>query len=156
ADTFTRGEMSPAHREALEAVLDGHERRFLAGIAAGRKLDPERARALVDGGPWLIADARGAGLLDGVRYRDELPAHLQARATGGPGAAGEPRVVPWHRWLAGRPRWYLPPLRRRRAIAVLSLEGAIVPGEGGDPLQKSCGADSAARALATLRDDRRF
>jgi protease-4 len=81
ADTLTRSDMAPPHREMLEAILDGLERRFLGALAAGRGVTPERARTLVDGGPYLPHAAVAAGLLDGVLYRDELPARLAGGAT---------------------------------------------------------------------------
>jgi protease-4 len=144
SETFTRAEMSPAHREATDAILDGIEGRLLDGIAAGRKITKERARELVDGGPYLPEAAKAAGLADAILYRDQLPERLSV-------AAG--KIVPLEAWIHRRPRWR--PLFRKRAIAVLSLEGAIVSGEGSDLLQKTVGAESAVRALSSLRDNPR-
>jgi len=143
SDTFTRTEMAPAHREALDAVLDGIAARLYGALAESRRVDEARARALVDGGPYLTADALAAGLVDGVCYRDELPARL---------GFAQSRMAPLARYLS-RPRWYR--LSRRRAIAVVTLEGGIVSGEGADFPQKLVGAEAAGRTLAALRDDGR-
>ncbi|MSP62734.1 MAG: signal peptide peptidase SppA [Myxococcales bacterium] len=145
AETFTHGEMSAENRAALDAILDALSERLIAAIAEGRKLDPARARELVDGGPYLASQARAAGLLDGVLYRDEVPARL---------GGGKPaRMLEADRYLASRPRWIGLALRRRRTIAVLTLEGAIVPGEGTSFPQQALGADAAGRALGDLRED---
>jgi protease-4 len=143
-ETFTRADMSPAHREATEAILDGVEERLLGALAAGRHVDEGRARELVDGGPYLPAAAHAAGLVDAILYRDELPDRL---------GAPESRFVGHEAYLARRPRWFWPGLRPRRQVAVLSLEGVIAPGQGSDLLVTAVGAESACRALRALRKD---
>ncbi len=143
SDTFTRGDMSPAHREALDAILDGIAGRLVAAIAESRRVDAARARALVDGGPYLVQDALASKLVDGVCYRDELPARLGARRE---------QMGSLARYLKG-PRWLR--LLRRRMVAVVTLEGAIVSGEGGDFPQRTLGGDSAARTIAALADQPR-
>ena len=52
ADTLTRGDMSPAHREMVEAILDNMEGRFVGALAEGRVLAAERV-------PCARTDQRG-------------------------------------------------------------------------------------------------
>jgi protease-4 len=143
-EAFTRSDMSPANREATDALLDGVDRGFREALAAGRRLAPERVPGLIDGGPYLPAAAAAAGLVDAILYRDELPKRL-----GVPLA----RIQRYPRYLAHRVRWWWPGLLPRREVAVLSLEGVIAPGQGGELVVSTVGADSACRTLAGLRED---
>lgn len=147
AETFTDGAISPANREALEAILDVIEARLLAALCEGRKIETARARALVDGGPWLADRALAEKLVDAVLYRDEVALRL--------GDGKRPaRIEEASRFLRRRPRFRRLGLGRRR-VAVLTLEGTIVPGEGTNLMQRSCGSASAGRALSSLREDER-
>jgi protease-4 len=138
AETLTRTDMSPAHREALDAILDGLFDDVVAAVAAGRRVEPARAAELVAGGPYTAEDARRAGLVDAIGYADELAERL--------------RAAPARAWRAARflPLAWRPLLRRRRSVRVLPLHGAIVGGEGGG---RTLGADAAVRALAAARKD---
>lgn len=71
ADLFTRSGFSPASREALGALLRTLTDGLVDGIAVGRTLTPDSARALVARGPWSAQEALGAGLVDRLAYRDE-------------------------------------------------------------------------------------
>jgi protease-4 len=51
AETFSRADMSPAHREAHDAILDGLDAEARRMLASGRAVDPGRAAALLTGGP---------------------------------------------------------------------------------------------------------
>ncbi len=160
AETFTASEMSPANREALEAIADTIDGELLGALVEGRRIDRARARALVDGGPYLAAEARAGGLLDGVLYRDQVAAHLgvegQGRQSGllqGP-TGKEARTMEAASWLRTRPRWLRLGMPRRK-VAVLTLGGTIVPGEGASMLQETCGATPSVRALDRLREDHR-
>ncbi len=139
AETFTRDDMSPAHREALDAVLDDLHAELVAAVAAARRMDRERAVALVAGGPYQAAAAVAAGLIDHVAYADELEDRLGVK------------IAPFRR--RARLRWR--PLRRRRSVRVLALHGAIVPGEVGVFPRPALSADAAVRALAAARESRR-
>ena len=150
ADTFMRGDMSAAHREATDLVLDGIAAQLVRALVEFRTvdaIDAGRAQAIVDGGPYNAQDALAAGLVNGVVYRDEVPARIGEK---------ESRIGSLDSYRRARPSWWVPPVfRRKRAIAVLSLEGNIVPGEGTSFLMKTVGADAAVRALDRLRENKR-
>ena len=137
AESFLRKDMSPAHREAIDAILDDLQADLVSAIAAGRHVDAERAAALLTGGPYVAAAARDAGLVDRIAYRDELEEDLGAK--------------PSRRRI--RLRWRR--LRPARTIRVLALHGSIVPGEGGGLPRRALAADAAARAIAAARKDPR-
>ncbi|OAN43062.1 signal peptide peptidase SppA [Paramagnetospirillum marisnigri] len=75
-DMFTETGFSPAHRENLGRLLDSLHEQLVAGIASGRKLAPDVVAGLVGKGPFLPAEAKAAGLVDYIGYRDEALAPL--------------------------------------------------------------------------------
>ncbi len=138
AETLMRSDMSPAHREALDAILDRLDEELVSSLAAARNLPRERAAELLAGGPYTGARALELGLVDAVGYADEMT---------------QGNVVPLEDWLRARPRpWVSFPLHRpRRRLLVLPLHGNIVGGEGGTG--RTLGSDAAERALeAATRD----
>ena len=145
-EAFTRSDMSPANREATGAILDGVDRSFREALAAGRRLDAARVQGLIDGGPYLPTAAVAAGLVDAVLYRDEVPKRLDTPKS---------RISSYGDYLAHRVKWYWPGLLRRRVVAVLSLEGIVAPGQGGELLVSAVGAEAACRTLAGLRENER-
>jgi protease-4 len=70
ADALTRDDMPDEVRQTLGKILDDLQARVVTSIARGRKLDPERVRALIDEGPFTSEDARKAGLVDDVAFDD--------------------------------------------------------------------------------------
>jgi protease-4 len=145
AEPFVREEMSPELRETLDRLLDGFHGEAVAALAAGRKVTPARAAELLEGGPWMPADAEKAGLVDGVCYRDEIEGRL----------GDQVKLASLAAWRGSRlrfPRWW--PLRRRRRVRVISLHGGIVGGEGMDGPRRLLGAEAARRTLEAARKDR--
>ncbi|WP_055479423.1 signal peptide peptidase SppA [Sphaerimonospora mesophila] len=72
ANMFTQNRMTEAHRESAARIAESVTEQITAGIAEGRSLDPERVRELIDQGPFIGAEAVEAGLVDGLKYRDEV------------------------------------------------------------------------------------
>ncbi|WP_182885959.1 S49 family peptidase [Microbispora sp. H10885] len=84
ANMFTQNHMTDAHRESATRIAESVTEQITAGIAEARRLTPERVRELIDQGPFIGAEAVEAGLVDGLKYRDEVyaetvedGAHLQ-------------------------------------------------------------------------------
>ncbi|WP_182875329.1 S49 family peptidase [Microbispora sp. H10670] len=84
ANMFTQNHMTDAHRESATRIAESVTEQITAGIAEARRLTPERVRELIDQGPFIGAEAVDAGLVDGLKYRDEVyaetvedGAHLQ-------------------------------------------------------------------------------
>lgn len=75
-ETFTRREMSPAHREMLESLVDDLYSQLVDGVAAGRRLEPATVRELFDRGPFIAREAREAGLVDEEAYYDQAESKL--------------------------------------------------------------------------------
>jgi protease-4 len=146
ANTFTETKMTSAHREETEALLRSVYDQMVTGIAAGRKLDAARVRALVDEGPFDTEQALAAHLVDHVGYRDD--AVVAARGRAGENA----KLVPLARYLdgAGRPHQSGP------TIAVIYGNGVINRGNSSsNPLSGNIvmGADTLARAFRLAAED---
>jgi protease-4 len=146
ANTLTETKMTPAHREETEALLRSVYDQIVTGIAAGRKLEADRVRALIDEGPFDTEQALAAHLIDHVGYRDDAVAAAHTRA--GENAT----LVPLARYLdgAGRPHQSGP------TIAVIYGNGMITRGDSSaNPLSGNTvmGADTLARAFRLAAAD---
>lgn len=82
-DMFTRTDMSPETREVLTSVLDGLYGDLVQGIAEGRKKTPDAVKALMDQGPFLANAALSDGLVDSLRYEDEMYNDLERQVGAG-------------------------------------------------------------------------
>ncbi len=120
-DSFSRETISPEGRQQLDWLLDSRYEMLLAGIAEGRGIALEAARALIDGGPYTAQAALAAGHVSALLNEEALPAHL-----------GVERLVPWQE-AAPRlfQRWR--PSAAGGCVAVLPLAGLIIPGESAEP-----------------------
>ena len=79
ADRISRTEFTPAHRESLERLTESVFADAIEVTAAGRGMDVSRLRAVIDAGPYTAVEARDAGLVDRLGYRDEVYASLRSR-----------------------------------------------------------------------------
>ena len=122
-DRISRTELTPAHRESLERLSGSLLEQAVADIAAGRGLPEATVRELVDTGPRSADEARRAGLVDRLGYRDEVYASVRDRV--GERAAllfadrWHPRRRPSLPALPGRPRGH---------VALVEVRGGIVTG----------------------------
>jgi protease IV len=76
-DMFTQKEMTDAHREYVNALLDDLFNRYVNTISQARKKTPEEVRALIDNAPYDAIKAKEAGLIDEALYRDELEKQMK-------------------------------------------------------------------------------
>ncbi len=146
ADTILRTEYSDAHREALSRLTESIYEDAVDAIAVGRRQDPARVREHIDSGPRTATEARDAGLVDRLGYRDEVYADL--RRTVGDGA----QLLFADRW---RPRRRVrTPLRKRGHVALVEVRGAITSGRSRrGPMGRQSGSDSVSAALRAARVD---
>jgi protease-4 len=118
-EPLTRTGPSPESREMTGALLDDVFERVVADVAAGRKLEVAKVRALVDQGVFSATDARQERLVDELLWPDEIEGWVR-RASGSSLDLSE---------------GYDPALRRQArswgrpaVIAVIGLEGTISAG----------------------------
>ncbi|RVX44356.1 signal peptide peptidase A [Nonomuraea polychroma] len=81
-NTFTQDHMTEPHRESTARIVESVTETMIAGIADGRRLDAGKVRELIDRGPFTAAEARDAGLVDGLAYRDEVYDEIKQAAGG--------------------------------------------------------------------------
>ncbi len=154
ADQFTERSFTEPAREATRRVTASIIDQLTDAIAARRKIDPAQARALIDQGPFLSAQALDAGLVDALGYRDEVFAAVRKQA-------GQDAILQYvsryrrSHALAERARKL--PAPRQQSVALIYATGAIRRGRSGrGPLPGgSIGSDTIAAALrAAAGDDR--
>src|SRR5229473_1768224 len=152
ADMFTKKEMTPAHREFINSLLDDLYGRYIEGIAKARSKTPEAMKALIDDAPYTAAQAKEAGLIDGTLYRDEVEKELKKRlgykdTDDLPIAkAGDYRKVTQE--SLG--------LNKGERVAVVYATGDIVSGRSsfGGSGEETIGSESLVKTINEARDDK--
>ena len=76
ADTLAGREMSDAHREMAEALLDSLDAQFVGGIASARGLNEEFVRRAIDSAPAAPDELLGWKLVDAVASFEDVPARI--------------------------------------------------------------------------------
>ncbi|MBT8217788.1 MAG: signal peptide peptidase SppA [Acidimicrobiia bacterium] len=145
---LTEDHMVAPDREATSRYVGAQFEQLLVGIAEGRGLPAGTVRALVDRAPLLAGEARDAGLVDDVLYRDQV---LEAaRETWANGA----RTLDIGTYLKRAKR----PHRRGPTIALIYGTGMVVQGTSQfDPLtrQPAMGSDDMATAFRAAIEDKK-
>jgi len=143
---FTERGYTDAHREATGRVLESQFEQIVRGIAEARALEPSVVRALVDRAPIAADGAVEAGLVDGLRYRDEVYAELRT-----PDGEEAPRLRV-KRYLAAVGR----PDTSGERVALIYGVGNIHRGRSGFGMlsgEPTMGADTLAAAFRAAIDD---
>ena len=127
----------------MQREIDGVYEEFLAGVARGRGISVDQARALGDGRVHPARAALELGLIDGVMELRDLMAELQAPPAADPQAAPVASVLTF-------------PNRNPRAEVVpdppaLKEAPMSEPTPTAQPVQAAAQADSNAEILAQLR-----
>jgi protease IV len=81
-DMFSRTSMSPETNEVMSSLVDELYGDLVNTVAKGRGKDPAAVRDIIDNGPFLAKRAKSNGLVDDLRYEDQVLADLgKKRAT---------------------------------------------------------------------------
>jgi len=152
ADMFTQKQMTPAHREFINSLLDDLYGRYIDGIAKSRSKTPEDMKALIDNAPYTATQAKEAGLIDGALYRDEVEKELKKRLGYKDSddlaiaKAGDYRKISQE--SLG--------LNRGERVAVVYAAGDIVSGRStfGGSGEETIGSDSLVKTINDARDDK--
>jgi protease-4 len=145
-DTFTQTSMSPETRESLGLMLDGIYSQVLQGIASGRKKSVDQIRSLIDEGPYTARQAAAKGLVDALRFEDQVHGDLNAALK------TEPKKVAFREYM----RSLTPDRDAKKRIAVIVGEGTILRGSGSDAMGTDEGFTSGAfiRMLRQVAQDK--
>ncbi len=76
-DQFTKAGMSPETREVMNSLADGLYGDLVSVIANGRNKDNAAVRGIIDTGPFLAKQAKATGLIDDLKYEDEVFGELK-------------------------------------------------------------------------------
>ncbi|KAB8193732.1 signal peptide peptidase SppA [Nonomuraea phyllanthi] len=148
-NTFTQDHMTDPHRESVSRIVESVTDTLVAGIADGRRLDPGKVRELIDRGPFTAEEAREAGLVDGLAYRDEV--YDEVKKAGG----DEAHLLYVSRYARGAAVKKLPqPMAD--GIALIHGSGMIRTGRSGrSPLGGggAMGSDTISAAFRAARRD---
>jgi len=79
-NSYTERSFTPAHEEAMQALLDSIFGQMVLDISSARGLEPEALERLIDGGPFYGQEAVAAGLVDELLYRDEVLSRVRGKA----------------------------------------------------------------------------
>jgi protease IV len=82
-DMFTRSDMSPETREVIGELVDDLYGNMVARIASARKKTPDQVRAIIDEGPFTATQALKAGLVDEIRFEDQMWGELKDKLGAG-------------------------------------------------------------------------
>src|SRR6476660_7429571 len=77
-DMFTQKQMTEAHRQYVNELLDDLYGRYVNTIAQARHKTPDEVKALIDNAPYGALKAKEAGLIDESAYRDELEKQIKS------------------------------------------------------------------------------
>jgi protease-4 len=137
---FTETGFTAPHREQMEALVASLFEQYVRGVAEGRGLTVERVRALIDRGPFNAPEAKEAGLVDELLYRDQVEDRIPAA-----GRLDPARYVKAGRgFFDGRPK-----------LALVYAVGDLVPGDSqSSPFGGGlAGSDTIVRGLRQARQD---
>jgi len=148
-DAFVDTHLSAPLKASLQGLLDDLLAQLVDGIATGRKLTPEAVRALIDRAPLFADEAKKAGLIDGVGYRDEVRTLIRSRTD------TAARFMTLARYLnqVGAPH------QEGAKIALIYGVGPVVRGNSDDDTSgltgsESLSADAVAQAFRDAVADR--
>lgn len=151
-DAFTRKEMSDAHREVINAILDDYNNRFIETTAKARNKSVEEVKAIIDNAPYNSWEAQKVGLIDGVKYKDEIESELKARL--GYKDSDKLNITKASDYKQVSPESV--GLNKGERIAVIYGTGAINTGksENSPTGGQSIGSDTLAKAIKDAADDK--
>jgi protease-4 len=144
-ERWSRASRSASDRRQVEAILDDTFDVFVTDVAQARSLTKTAVRELVDRAPLGPEEAKAAGLVDAVVFRDELAATLSEHVGADVEIADMPPATP------EEPTWSAEPY-----VAVVLVDGTLVEGESRSlPVLGlgNTGADTIVEILRALGKD---
>lgn len=138
-DMLTRNQLTPESREVLNSILDGVYSGLIQAVAEGRKRQADEVRRLIDRGPFLAPAAKDAGLIDDLKYEDEVLAELRSRLS-----QKELKRIGFRDYVKAAG-----PGDGKKRIALLVADGTILRGEGDEAVLSV----SFSRLLRKLASD---
>lgn len=151
-DTFTQKQMTDAHREYINSMLDDLFGRYVEGIAKARNKSVDEVKSLIDNAPYSAAQAKDAGLIDGALYHDDVEKELKKRLGYKEGDELHIARSADYKQISQESLG----LNKGEKIAVVYAAGDIVSGKSsfGSSGEETIGSDSLVRTINEARDDK--
>src|SRR3989440_1789462 len=151
-DTFTQKQMTDAHREYINSMVDDLFGRYVEGIAKARNKSVDEVKTLIDNAPYSAAQAKDAGMIDEALYHDDVEKELKKRL--GYKENDELHIARGsdYRQISQESLG----LNKGEKIAVVYAAGDIVSGKSsfGGSGEETIGSDSLVRTINEARDDK--
>ncbi|HEX7721949.1 MAG TPA: signal peptide peptidase SppA [Pyrinomonadaceae bacterium] len=151
-DMFTQKQMTEAHKEYINSLLDDLYGRYVEGIAKARNKSVDEVKTLIDNAPYSAAQAKDAGLIDGALYHDDVEKELKKRL--GYKDSDELHIARGsdYKQISQESLG----LNKGEKIAVVYAAGDIVSGRSsfGGSGEETIGSDSLVRTINEARDDK--
>src|SRR6185295_17654117 len=144
-DMFTQKQMTEAHKQYINELLDDLYGRYVNTIAQARHKTPDEVKALIDNAPYNADQAKSAGLIDEALYRDQVESMLKK-------SLGQKESEPIIAVRSADYRDVEPEslgLNKGERIAVIYASGEIGSGSSSNSPsgEQSIGSDTLAKAL---------
>ena len=151
-DMFTQKQMTEAHRQYVNEMLDDLYGRWINAIAQARHKTPDEVKALIDDAPYNAEKAKAAGLIDDQMYRDQVEAQLKKLL--GYKDTDTLAAVRGSEYRDVTPESL--GLNKGERIAVIYASGEIVSGssQNSPSGEQSIGSDKLAKALTDAAADK--
>jgi protease-4 len=151
-DQFTRKNMSDAHKEVMNSILDDIYGRMVNTIATSRRKTPDEVRAIIDSAPIRAPQAKAQGLIDGANFRDEVESELRRRL--GYKDSDKLNTITGSDYRDIKPESL--GLNQGERIAVIYASGTIGSGRSNDgPYgDQSVGSDTVSKAIRDAAEDK--
>jgi len=150
-DMFTQKQMTDAHREYINSMLDDLYGHLVDGIVKGRGKSADDVKKIIDNAPYTAKQAQEQGLIDGAVYREDVEKMIKKNL--GYNDNDELRVVKAsdYRKITQESLG----LNKGEKIAVVYASGDIMSGSSqfGSGGEETIGSDSLVRVLNDVRDD---
>ena len=152
ANMFTQKEMTEAHKQFMDELVDDLYGRYLNTIAQARHKSYDEVRTLIDNAPYNADEAKKAGLIDDAMYRDEVETMLKKQF-------GQKESEPLIAVRGSEYRDVSPEslgLNKGERIAVIYASGEIGSGssQNSPSGDQSIGSDTVAKALNDAAADK--
>jgi protease IV len=151
-DMFTQKQMTDAHREYVNSLLDDLFNRYVETIAKDRHKSPDEIRKLIDDAPYSAQKAKEVGLIDETVYRDDVEKEIKKQLGYKDSDAFTPVRGADYRDVAPESLG----LNKGDRIAVIYASGDIGSGssQNSPSGEQSIGSDTLAKALTDAAADK--
>ncbi|HXT65016.1 MAG TPA: signal peptide peptidase SppA [Pyrinomonadaceae bacterium] len=151
-DMFTQKQMTDAHREYINSLLDDLYGHLVDAIGKGRGKSADDVKKLIDNAPYTARQAQEQGLIDGAVYREDVEKMIKKNL--GYNDNDDLRLVKAsdYRKITQESLG----LNKGEKIAVVYASGDIMSGSSqfGSGGEETIGSDSLVRVLNEVRDDK--